>query len=163
MMQKISNSVYSIVEAAIIAAMYTAPTLFLAPLSSGQIQVRIAEVLTVLPYFTPTAIPGLFVGCLLANLLVGHGIYDVILGPLVTLLAALLTSRAPNKYLAPLPPVVLNAVYVGLLLFFIADLPIILTIFFVAAGQFVACYALGYPLLLLLEKHHKKIFRRNNS
>ena len=147
-------------EASVIAAMYAALTILLAPISSGQIQVRIAEALTVLPFFTPTALPGLFVGCLVANIFVGEGIYDIVLGPLATLLAAWLTWKMPNKYLAPVPPIIVNALYVGVLLFYVAELPIAVTAFFVAVGEFIACYLLGYPLILLLEKNYQRIFER---
>ncbi|WP_371380245.1 QueT transporter family protein [Sporomusa aerivorans] len=149
-----------ITEAAVIAAMYAILTILLVPLSSGQLQVRVAEALTILPYFTPAAIPGLFAGCLIANIFTGEGIFDILLGPLVTLLAAFLTAKMPSKYLAPLPPVILNAVYVGLLLYYTAELPMVLTMVLVAVGETVACYVIGYPLLLLLEKHYEKIFVR---
>lgn len=152
------KSVRFITEAAIIAAMYAALTIFLAPISSGQIQIRFAEALTILPFFTSAAIPGLFVGCLIANIFVGEGVYDIILGPLVTLLAAIITWKMPSKYLAPLPPIIINAVYVGILLYYIANLPIIATIVLVAIGETIACYVLGYSLLLLLKKHSEKIF-----
>ena len=150
------KSLHYIAEAAVIAAMYAALTIFLAPISSGEIQVRVAEALTVMPYFISAAVPGLFVGCFIANIFVGQGVYDMVLGPLVTLLAAVITRKMPNKYLAPLPPVVLNAVYVGILLNFVANLPIIITLLFVAAGEFIACYGLGVPLMHLLEKHYYK-------
>ncbi|MGE5613765.1 MAG: QueT transporter family protein, partial [Bacillota bacterium] len=98
-----------IVEAAFIAAMYAALTILI-PGGSGQVQVRVSEALTVLPFFMPAAIPGLFAGCLLANIIVGVSLYDVIFGSLATLAAAFLTRKMPVKYLAPLPPVVINAV-----------------------------------------------------
>lgn len=154
------KTVQFITEAAVIAALYAMLTILLVPISSGQLQVRVAEALTILPYFTPAAMPGLFVGCFIANIFTGAGIYDILLGPLVTLLAAFLTAKMPNKYLVPLPPVILNAVYVGILLYYTAELPMALTMVLVAAGEIVACYVIGYPLLLLLEKHYEKIFER---
>lgn len=150
-------SIRYINHAAVIAGMYAALTIFFAPISSGQLQVRIAEALTVLPYFTPAALPGLFVGCLLANIYVAEGGYDILLGPLATLAAAYLSRKAPRR-LVPLPPVIINALYVGLLLHIIADLPFMVTLALVAGGQSIACYLLGYPLLLLLEKNKKSIF-----
>ena len=85
-----NSKVQFIVHAAMIAAIYVVLTYFISAfnLASGAIQVRISEALTILPYFTPAAIPGLFVGCLLANLLTGAAIYDVIFGSLATLLGA---------------------------------------------------------------------------
>lgn len=149
-----AKSIRYITEAAAIAAMYAALTILFAPISSGEWQIRIAEALTVLPFFMPSAVPGLFLGCFIANVFSGQGIYDILLGPLVTLSAAYITRKMPTKYLAPLPPIILNAIYVSLLLFFIADLPIIPTLFLVAAGEMIACYGLGYPLMLFVEKYY---------
>ena len=140
------------VQAGVIAALYAALTLTLAPISSGPLQIRVAEALTVLPFLTPAALPGLFLGCLTANLFVGEGVYDIVLGPLVTLLAAWLSRRMPRRYLAPLPPVLLNGIYVGTLLHFLSGLPLVPTALAVGAGEWIACYGLGYPLLLLLER-----------
>ena len=151
-----SKSVRFITEAAAIAAMYATLTIFFAPISSGEIQVRIAEALTILPFFTTAAIPGLFLGCFIANIFGGQGLYDMALGPLATLVAALITWKMPSKYLAPLPPIVINAVYVGILLYFVEKLPIIPSMVLVATGEFIACYGLGYPLILLIEKHKKR-------
>ena len=153
-----SKPVRFITEAAAIAAMYAALTIFLAPISSGEFQLRIAEALTVLPFFTPAAIPGLFVGCLIANIFAGQGFYDMVLGPFATLLAAFITWKMPRKYLAPLPPIIINAVYVGILLYFVANLPILPTMLLVAVSETIACYGLGYPFMLLIEKHSKRIF-----
>ena len=106
-----------IVRSAIIAALYFALTYVFQPISFGVVQFRISEVLTVLPFFTATAIPGLFVGCLLSNILLGGlGLLDMILGSAATLIAAFLTYKFKNKWLAPLPPVVVNGVLVGIML-----------------------------------------------
>ena len=148
-----------IVEAAIIAAMYAALTIII-PGGSGQIQVRVAEALTVLPFFTPAAIPGLFIGCVIANLFVGAGPYDIIFGSLATLVAAVLTYKMPKKWLAPLPPIIINAVVVAFVLNYVVGAPLLITMGFVALGEIIACYVLGYPLLLLLDKQRDKIFRK---
>ena len=145
------NSIY-LVEAAMIAAIYALLTFTLHPISYGIIQVRISEALTVLPYFTPAAIPGLFVGCLIANFFGGNGILDLVFGSLATLFAAVVVSKIKIKYLVPIPPIVINAVVVGLVLHYVLEFPLSLTVLWVGAGQIVACYGLGYPLLLLLEK-----------
>lgn len=147
-----------IAEGAIIAAMYAVLTILI-PGGSGQVQVRVSEALTVLPYFTPAAIPGLFVGCLAANFFVGNGIYDLIFGSLATLTAAFFTYKMPVKYLAPLPPVIINAVVVSFVLKLTANLPVLASMGFVALGELIACYALGYPLLLFVEKHIGRLFR----
>jgi uncharacterized membrane protein len=135
-----------------ISAIYAVLTIALAPISYGVIQVRIAEALTVLPYFTPAAIPGLFVGCIIANIYGGNGLLDIIFGSLATLIAAFAVSRIKVKYLVPIPPIVVNALVVGYILHFLLGFPLHLTILWVGAGQVLACYGLGYPLLLILEK-----------
>lgn len=99
--------------AGIIAAVYAALTLLLPIPQYGGIQFRVAEAMTVLPFFFPEAIPGLAVGCFLANLLGSPFVLDWVFGTLATLLAALWTSRLKNRYLAPVPPVVCNAVIGG--------------------------------------------------
>lgn len=146
-----------IAEAAIIAALYAALTILI-PGGSGQIQVRVSEALTILPFFTSAAIPGLFIGCLTANIFVGAGLYDILLGSLATLIAAFITWKMPKKFLVPLPPVIINAIVVAIVLKLTFNLPIPATMGFVAIGEVIACYILGYPLLLLLEKQRHRIF-----
>lgn len=158
-MNKTTSYIRYMVEAAIVAAMYAALTILI-PGGSGQIQIRVSEALTVLAFFTPAAIPGLFIGCLTANIFVGAGIYDIIFGSLATLIAAFLTSKMPSKYLAPLPPVITNAIIVAFVLKFSINAPILATMGFVALGELVACYGLGYPLMLFLEKQGSRLFGR---
>jgi len=148
------------IQAAIIAAVYAVITIAFAPLSYSLIQVRISEALTVLPYFTPAAIPGLFVGAFMANLLSPYGLPDLILGSLASLIAATLSYKLRSKqYLVPMPPVIVNAVIIGFMLYFFYSFPfpLIVCMAIVGAGQLVACYGIGYPLMLLL-KRYKKIF-----
>ena len=103
-----------VAHGAVIAAVYAALTLVLAPISMGAVQCRVAEALTSLPMLTPVAVPGLFVGCLLANIFIGGSIYDIVFGSLTTLLAAVLTRRfRKNRWVAMLFPVLLNGVGVG--------------------------------------------------
>jgi len=149
-----------ITEGAIIAAMYAVLTIVI-PMGSGQIQVRVAEALTVLPAFTPAAIPGLFVGCFIANAFVGNGWPDMIFGSLGTLLAAFLSYKMPRRWLVPLPPVVINAVAVALILNYVVKAPVLVTMLWVAAGEAIACYVLGYPLMLQLDKFKSRIFKRS--
>lgn len=149
-----------IAEAAIIAAMYAALTILI-PGGSGQIQIRVAEALTILPFFTPAAIPGLFVGCLVANTFTGMGPYDIFFGSLATLLAAVLTAKMPGKFLAPLPPIIVNAIVVAIILNLSIKAPLLETMGFVALGEVVACYVLGYPLLLLMERNKARLFRKS--
>lgn len=154
------NKTKFIIQAAIIGALYAAVTILLAPFSYGIMQVRVSEALTILPFFTPAAIPGLFVGCIVANYLGGYGLLDIALGSLATLLAAFLTYKIRNKALAPLPPVITNALIIGPMLYYILGaFPLYACIGWVALGELIACYGLGYPLLKYLEKNKSKIFR----
>jgi uncharacterized membrane protein len=142
-----------IAQVGIIASLYAVITVALAPISYGLIQIRVSEALTVLPYLTPAAIPGLFLGCLLANVYGGLGLPDIIGGSLCTLLAAFLTylaSKIRRPILAPLPPVVVNSLGVSLYLHILFQLPYWVTVTYIAVGQTAACFVLGYPLLLFL-------------
>ena len=148
-----------VLQGAIIAAVYAVLTIVLAPISYGPMQVRISEALTVLPVFTPAAIPGLFVGCFVANMVGPYGAIDMICGSIATLIAALLTYKLRNNtWLAPLPPVVLNGVIIGGMLHFaygVPNLPACMA--WVAVGEAIACYAIGVPLIKLLGRY-KNIF-----
>ncbi|MCH5585667.1 QueT transporter family protein [Shimazuella sp. AN120528] len=145
----------NITTVAMIAAIYVLLTYLFAPLSFNYIQFRISEVLTVLPFFTRLAIPGLFIGTIISNLLSPAGIYDVVFGSLATLLAAYLTSLTKNRFLAPLPPVIVNAVIIGVLLGFIGGLQVGIPwlMLYVGFGELGVCYLLGLPFIFLLERY----------
>ncbi|MGI6776881.1 MAG: QueT transporter family protein [Acetivibrionales bacterium] len=149
-----------ITQAAVIAALYAALTIIFQPVSFLQTQVRVSEGLTVLPIFTPAAIPGLFLGCLIANIFSPVGILDVILGSLATLIAAVVTYKMPKPYLAPIPPIVINGIVIGSLLNYVMNLPLVPSMLWVALGQAITCYGLGYPLILILNKLKDKVFFR---
>lgn len=155
------KKVLFIVQAAIIAALYTALTMLFMPVSFGHniFQIRVSEILTILPALLPASIPGLFVGCIVSNMLGGFGPIDIIFGSLATLLAAL-ASRSLRKYpaLVPLPPLVFNALIVGTYLkyLYMTDVPLAISMGWVALGELVSCYMMGLPLLLVLRK--KKMF-----
>ena len=145
--------------AGLIAAIYAAATLFLPIPQYMGVQFRAAEALTVLPFLFPEAIPGLAVGCFLANLLGSPIMLDWIFGTLATLLAALWSRRMPNVYLAALPPVVCNAVIVGaeIAWFTVQDGGAFWPAYgfnalTVGLGELAACYVLGVPLAKLLGK-----------
>lgn len=152
--------------AAIIAAAYAALTMLLPGPSYGYTQLRISEALAVLPFLFPSCAPGLAVGCLIANILSPYGPIDMICGTFATALAAFLTAKMPNKWLAPLPPVLCNGIIVGgMLAWYQAGgfnekfLPaFILTGPGVALGEIFACYVLG--LLLLSSLPRIGYFRR---
>ena len=142
--------------AAVIAAVYAALTLFLPVPQYGPVQVRVAEALAVLPFFFPAATPGLFVGCVIANLFSPY-VLDVVFGSAATLLACIWTGRLNNRWLAPLPPVVCNAVIVGAEIAFceVGLGPAFWGAYAfnavtVGAGELLVCYAFGSVLLAAL-------------
>ena len=170
-------STRSLTQGGIIAALYAA-LIFVNPLySHGILQVRVSEALTILPLFTPVAIPGLFVGVLVANLFnpAGAHIIDIIFGSLATLSAASLTYWLGRKMLilemknsakemvafliAMIPPIILNAIVVGgylYILFYRQEYTAIAAMSLVGLGQVIACYVLGSILYIALRKVNKK-------
>lgn len=152
-------------HAAMIAALYVALTYVFAPISFGEIQVRIAEALTILPVFTPAAVPGLFLGCLLGNLLGGAVLPDVICGSLATLIGAFFTRKLRNAspFLAPVPPILANALIVPFVLRYAyqVDLPIPLMMLTVGAGEILSCGVLGLILYCALRGRSEKIFGKD--
>ncbi len=151
------SRIQKLCRAAVVGALYAAVTLLLAPISYGNIQCRVSEALCILPWFFPETTWGLFVGCILANLLGGNGPLDVVFGSLATLFACLVTARIRPRSLALLPPVIVNGVMVGAMLAYVitpesfwASFPIFGLE--VAAGELVAMYVLGLPLSFLLER-----------
>lgn len=149
--------------AAMIAAIYVALTYVFAPISFREIQVRIAEALTILPVFTPAAVPGLFIGCLLGNILSGAVLPDVIFGSIATLLGAIFTRKLRNAhpFLAPVPPIVANTLIVPFVLRYAysVDLPIPLIMLTVCIGEILSCGLLGLLLYYALRGNAVKIFR----
>ena len=158
-MSKSRFTIRQLTTAAIIAAAYAALTLLLPIPQYGGVQLRVAEAMTVLPFFFPEAIPGLAVGCFLANLLGSPYVLDWIFGTLATLLAAIWTSRIKTRALAPLPPVVCNAVIVGAEIAYFATLDgaafwpaYAFNALTVGLGEAIACFVLGALLLRALER-----------
>lgn len=142
----------SLCVSAVIAALYAALTLLLAPISYGNLQCRVSEAMTLLPMVMPAAVPGLFVGCLLANLLGGCTVWDIVFGSLATLIAAVGTySLRKRPILAALCPIVSNGVIVGAVLSFVYGLPLALTMAEVAIGE-VGAVIIGFVLLAALKK-----------
>lgn len=144
-----------IVKAGIIAAIYVVLTIVLEPISFGPIQFRISEAMTVLPFFIPEAIPGLFIGCFFANFAGGSAI-DIFFGSLTTLLAAYLTSKMPNKYLATIPPILLNAFIVSIWVSKIFNAPYIATVGTIGFGEFLSAGILGVVLATIFERVTKQ-------
>lgn len=158
-MSKTVFSAKNITISAIIAALYAALTLIFAPISYGPVQFRVSEALTMLPVFLPQAIPGLTLGCLIANLLGSATPWDIIFGTLATLLAAFLTRKwRKNIWLAASAPVVCNAVIVGLVLHFtLADVLLVPTILSVGLGEAVVVYALGISMVYAIRRSPKPL------
>ena len=153
-MSPLSKPVRRLVRGALIAAIYAVLCIVLQPISFSEIQFRVSEALTVLPILMPEAIPGLFIGCLVSNLIGGAGIMDIIFGSLATLIASLLTYllRKQPAWIALLPVVVVNGLIVGWVLNLAYGAPLLLSMCTVALGQAVVCYVLGLPLLHLFRK-----------
>ena len=150
---------------AMIAAIYVVLTVVFAPISFGAVQIRIAEALTILPLFTPAAVPGLFLGCFLANLLGGTILPDVIFGSIATFIGAALGYRfRSNRWFVPIPTVLANTIIVPLVLRYGygMDMPLPLLALHILIGEIVGCYVLGELLagLLLKQKH---LFGAENS
>ena len=149
-------SVRSLCLSAVIAALYAALTLGFQAISYGAVQFRVSEAMTLLPVLFPEAVPGLAVGCLISNLFnpMGATVYDVVFGTLATLLAAFLTRHIKGSiWLRALPPVICNAIIIGMVLTYAYGIDLLwMNMLTVGIGQAVVCYALGVPLVRVLEK-----------
>lgn len=151
-----------LVQAAMIAALYVVLTFIanLFGLASYTVQIRISEALTILPYFTPAAIPGLFAGCLLSNILTGCALPDILFGSMATLIGAVCTYQLRScKWLAPLPPMIANTITIPFILLYAYGMkPLWFSFLTVAIGEIISCGFLGTGLLLTLEKYRGRIF-----
>ena len=159
---KLSKKTLFLVQAALIAAIYVVLTVVFAPFSFGEVQVRIAEALTILPVFLPAAVPGLFVGCLLGNMLGGALVPDIIFGSLATLVGAFFTWKLRNAhpFLVPVPPILANTLVVPFVLkyTYLVDLPIPLMMLTVCIGEILSCGVLGLIFYYALRPHKELIF-----
>lgn len=184
-----NKKILFLVQAAMIAALYVVLTEVsnIFGLASNAIQVRVSEALTVLPFFTPAAIPGLFIGCIVSNLLVSANIFDIIFGSLATLIGALVTyligriAKNPAKeasagqleadsnkvsrrykiaaWFAPIPPILANTIVVPFVLKYAYGIePLWLSFLTVGAGEMISCGILGIPLIFALRKYANRIF-----
>ncbi|HWT75336.1 MAG TPA: QueT transporter family protein [Mobilitalea sp.] len=153
-----------ITEAAVIAAIYTVLVIIFQLSSFGPVQFRVAEALTILPYFTPAAIPGVAIGCFLSAVLTNAAPLDMIFGSLATLIAAFLSYKLRrHKFLVPIPPIIVNAIVIPWVLrFAYGDAqPIPLMMLSVGAGELMAAGVLGMVLLLALDKIKHVVFRNH--
>ncbi len=166
-----NKKVLFITQAALIAAIYVALTYVSASfnLASGSVQMRLSEALCVLPFFTPAAIPGLFIGCLTANFLTGSVIWDIIFGSLATLIGAAGTyALRKHKFLCTLPPVIANTVIVPFVLIYAYGVPEVIfkgvnltylfNAFTVGIGEIITICIIGSILLRALYRYRRQIF-----
>lgn len=155
-----------VTKAALIAAMYVVLIAIqmvpAARLTFGAIQLRLAEGLTVLPFVEAAAVPGVFVGCFISNLILmgvsGFGVVDLIGGSLVTLVAAIITRKSKNKFLAFLSPIVLNGFIVSIWVSNFSGIPYWTTVLGIMGGEALSVFIFGYAILYVYER--SKIFRR---
>ncbi|NLY86638.1 MAG: QueT transporter family protein [Tissierellia bacterium] len=149
-------------KASIIAALYIVLVLVqmlpipFVHLTFGPLQLRVAEGLVLLPLVEPAAIPGVFIGCLLSNLLLsfysGFGLIDILGGSLVTLLAAYLTSKMKNKITGILPPVILNGLIVSIWVSYFTKVPYFITVLGIGVGELLSVAIFGNIILSVYKK-----------
>ena len=161
-----NKKVLFIVHASVIAALYVVLT-FVANafgLANHAVQVRFSEALTVLPFFTPAAVPGLALGCLLSNILTGCALPDILFGTLATLIGAIITFLLRrNRWLAPIPPIAANTAIVPFILYYAYGFrPLWLAFITVGAGEIISCGILGMILLHILARYQKYVFPGQN-
>ena len=152
----------NLTQGAMIAACYVVLCLVFEPISYGGVQVRIAEALTILPLFTPAAIPGLFIGCIIANVIGGGIVLDVVFGSIATLIGAVGTYMLRNRsrWMAPVPPILANTIIVPFVIFYGygTPIPIPLLMLTIGAGEVIGCGILGLLLAKGLERMPSGIF-----
>jgi uncharacterized membrane protein len=150
-------------QGAVIAALYVALTIVFAPISFREVQVRIAEALTILPLFSGAAVPGLFIGCLLANFIGGAAVPDIIFGSLATLIGAIGTWMLRNKkpVLGTIPPILSNTVIIPFVLRYAysVELPIPILMLSLFIGEVLSCGVLGMILYYALNRRRQAIFK----
>ena len=166
-MNKVFKKTVYLTQAALIAAIYTVLTMIAAgfDLASGAIQVRFSEALTIMPFFSPAAIPGLTIGCLLSNILTGCALPDIIFGTLATFLGAIGSyALRKNRFLCAVPPIVSNALIIPFVLTYAYHIPggVPLFMLTVGLGELISCMGLGQILLQALLPFRGKLFGPDN-
>lgn len=173
-----NKNVLYLTQAAMIAALYVVLTMIANALgiASGNIQVRFSEALTVLPFFTPAAVPGLYVGCLIANVVTGAALPDIIFGPLATLIGAIGTWALGKaalscagekkaeiyKWLSPLPPIIANGIIIPpVLKYAYGIVPIWFSAVTVTIGEIISCGVFGMILIFALQKYKGQLFAQD--
>lgn len=154
-------------KASLIAAIYIILVLIQIPMGNlafGPIQLRIAEGLTLLPFIDTAAIPGLFIGCFISNIILASyssfGLIDIVGGSLVTLIAAYFTSKMPNRFIAALPPIVLNGLIVSIWVSSFANVPYLITLLGITGGEIASIGIFGFLMLTAYEKANDRLEKR---
>lgn len=145
----------NLVKTAMVAAVYGALTWFIAPISYGPVQFRLTEIMVLLAFIDDGYVPGLVLGCIIANLFSSLGITDVVFGSAATLIAVFLVSKTKNLLVSTLWPSIINGIIIGLELKFVSKLPFFLSAGEVALGEFVVVTIIGYPIFRVLLKNKK--------
>jgi len=143
-----------LMKTVIVAALYAALTVGLAPISYAAIQFRLSELLVVLAFIDRKYIPGLVLGCALANIFSPLGLIDVVVGTIATFISVYMMSRTKNLLIATLWPTI-NCVFVGAELYYVTNAPFWITTFYVALGEFTVVTVIGYPLFKMLMKNER--------
>ena len=147
----------NIVKTAMVAAIYGALTFFIAPFAYGPIQFRITEVMVLLAFIDFGYVPGLVLGCVIANLFSPIGIADVVFGSLATFIAVTMVSKTKNLLLATLWPSLVNGIIIALELHFVSNAPLFISFVGVSLGEFVVVTCIGYPVFRSLLKNERLV------
>ena len=161
-MRESNKKMYHLAHGAMIAAVYVALTVAFAPISFGAIQFRVSEALCILPYFTPAAVPGLFAGCFLSNLMLGSP-WDMVFGSLATLIGAAGSwYLRRHKWCVCLPPILSNAIIIPWVLRYAYGSPDLIPVAMVTVGigEVLAVGVLGNVLMVTLERYKNLVFKR---
>lgn len=160
-----NKKVLLLAQSGLIAALYVVFTYLcnMMGIASGVIQVRLSEAMTILPFFTPAAVPGLFIGCLISNTITGAAIWDIIFGSLATLIGAIGTRclRKVSPWVAPLSPIIANTVIIPFVLIYAYEVPDALWFLMctVGAGELISCGICGMILYFALKPFAKSLFK----
>ena len=156
------SKVLFMAQAAMIAAIYVVLTMLGASFAFGEVQIRFSEALTILPAITPAGIPGVFLGCLISNILGGAILPDIIFGSIATLIGAVGTYqlRKCHRIIAVLPPILANIVIVPFVLRYAYGivLPIPFMMLTVGIGEVISCGIMGNILAVVLGKYKGRLF-----
>lgn len=134
----------------ITAALYAVGTMAIAPISYGQVQLRISEVMTLLAFINPIYVPGLVLGCVIANMFSPLGMIDVLFGSFATFLSVYMITKSKNLFIATTWPAIINGLFIGAELYYVLHLPFWLSAFYVAIGEFIVVTLIGYPLFKII-------------